>query len=159
MLQRVRLSVKRGMAPAPASFIEVKALLDPPLQPLMPGSYDFAPTLIRTRSVIADARIEPSLAGGNSDAAVQFERLGYFCPDKDSRPARLVFNRTVGLRDTWAKVSGTFLDRVGFSEPPSRAAPISHAAFSVLRPAGWNSRRSTAEQPGLAGVGAIRFGC
>jgi len=40
--QRVRLSVKRGMAPAPGSFIEVKALLDPPLQPLMPGSYDFA---------------------------------------------------------------------------------------------------------------------
>jgi hypothetical protein len=38
--QRVRLSVKRGMAPAPGSFIEVKALLDPPLQPLMPGSYD-----------------------------------------------------------------------------------------------------------------------
>jgi competence protein ComEC len=40
--QRVRLSVKRGMALAPGSFIEVKALLDPPLQPLMPGSYDFA---------------------------------------------------------------------------------------------------------------------
>jgi competence protein ComEC len=40
--QRVRLSVKRGMAPDPGSFIEVKALLDPPLQPLLPGSYDFA---------------------------------------------------------------------------------------------------------------------
>ena len=40
--QRVRLSVKRGMAPAPGSFIEVRALLDPPLQPLKPGSYDFA---------------------------------------------------------------------------------------------------------------------
>jgi competence protein ComEC len=39
---RVRLSVKRGMAPAPGSFVEVKALLDPPLQPLAPGSYDFA---------------------------------------------------------------------------------------------------------------------
>jgi glutaminyl-tRNA synthetase len=37
---------------------------------------------------------------------VQFERLGYFCPDSDSTPERLVFNRTVGLRDTWAKVSG-----------------------------------------------------
>ena len=39
--------------------------------------------------VIADARVEPSLAGGNSGAAVQFERLGYFCPDKDP-PRRLV---------------------------------------------------------------------
>jgi len=40
--QRVRLSVKRGMAPPPGAFVEVKALLDPPLQPLAPGSYDFA---------------------------------------------------------------------------------------------------------------------
>jgi competence protein ComEC len=40
--QRVRLSVKRGMAPAAGSFVEVKAMLDPPLQPLEPGSYDFA---------------------------------------------------------------------------------------------------------------------
>ena len=40
--ERVRLSVKRGMAPAPGSYVEVKALLDPPLQPLEPGSYDFA---------------------------------------------------------------------------------------------------------------------
>jgi competence protein ComEC len=42
MPRRVRLSVKRGMAPAPGSFVEVKASLDPPLQPLEPGSYDFA---------------------------------------------------------------------------------------------------------------------
>jgi glutaminyl-tRNA synthetase len=56
--------------------------------------------------VIADARVEPALAAANSKAAVQFERQGYFCPDKDSAPGRLVFNRTVGLRDTWAKVSG-----------------------------------------------------
>jgi competence protein ComEC len=41
-LQRVRLSVKRGMAPPAGSFVEVKAMLDPPLQPLEPGSYDFA---------------------------------------------------------------------------------------------------------------------
>ena len=55
--------------------------------------------------VIADARVEPSLAGLSS-APVQFERQGYFCQDRDSTAARLVFNRTVGLRDTWAKVSG-----------------------------------------------------
>ena len=46
-----------------------------------------------------------TFAGGGEPAAVQFERQGYFCPDPDSKPERLVFNRTVGLRDTWAKVS------------------------------------------------------
>ncbi|HZB92646.1 MAG TPA: glutamine--tRNA ligase/YqeY domain fusion protein [Stellaceae bacterium] len=53
--------------------------------------------------VLSDARVEPSLAGDNRDEAVQFERQGYFCRDPDSRPGRLVFNRTVGLRDSWAK--------------------------------------------------------
>ncbi len=38
-----------------------------------------------------------------ASAPVQFERLGYFCPDTESKPGRLVFNRTVGLRDTYAK--------------------------------------------------------
>jgi glutaminyl-tRNA synthetase len=55
--------------------------------------------------VIAGARVEPALAEAHSGAAVQFERQGYFCLDPDSTPQRLVFNRTVGLRDTWAKVS------------------------------------------------------
>jgi glutaminyl-tRNA synthetase len=56
--------------------------------------------------VIPNARVEPSLAGMNAGDAVQFERQGYFCRDSDSTAGRLVFNRTVGLRDTWAKVSG-----------------------------------------------------
>ncbi len=55
--------------------------------------------------VIADARVEPALAEAHSGAAVQFERQGYFCPDPELHAERLVFNRTVGLRDTWAKVS------------------------------------------------------
>jgi glutaminyl-tRNA synthetase len=54
--------------------------------------------------VIGDAKIEPALAVDNADAPVQFERQGYFYRDPDSQPGRLVFNRTVGLRDTWAKV-------------------------------------------------------
>jgi glutaminyl-tRNA synthetase len=58
--------------------------------------------------LLSDARVEPALAvPGNVAEPVQFERQGYFCQDRDSRPGRLVFNRTVGLRDTWAKVSGT----------------------------------------------------
>jgi glutaminyl-tRNA synthetase len=56
--------------------------------------------------VLTDCRIEPALAAVNSDDSVQFERQGYFCRDPDSAPGRLVFNRTVGLRDTWARVSG-----------------------------------------------------
>ncbi len=56
--------------------------------------------------VLTDCRLEPALAAANSDDPVQFERQGYFCRDPDSAPSRLVFNRTVGLRDTWARVSG-----------------------------------------------------
>ena len=55
--------------------------------------------------ILEDARIEPSLAQ-NSDEPVQFERLGYFRHDPVSTPARPVFNRTVGLRDSYAKVAG-----------------------------------------------------
>jgi glutaminyl-tRNA synthetase len=47
--------------------------------------------------------LEPALQEAETGIAVQFERLGYFCTDPDSRPDGLVFNRTVGLRDSWAK--------------------------------------------------------
>ncbi|MBI1204347.1 MAG: glutamine--tRNA ligase/YqeY domain fusion protein [Rhodopseudomonas sp.] len=53
--------------------------------------------------VIADARLEPSLAEAKVETPFQFERQGYFCRDKDSTPDRLVFTRTIGLRDTYAK--------------------------------------------------------
>jgi glutaminyl-tRNA synthetase len=57
--------------------------------------------------MLENARIEPGLATQNSGEPVQFERQGYFCHDADSTPVRPVFNRTVGLRDTWAKVAGS----------------------------------------------------
>ena len=53
--------------------------------------------------VLPDARLEPVLAGDNSGEPVQFERQGYFVRDRDSRPGHLVFSRTIGLRDTYAK--------------------------------------------------------
>jgi glutaminyl-tRNA synthetase len=56
--------------------------------------------------VLTGCKLEPALAAANSDDSGQFERQGYFCRDPDSAPGRLVFNRTVGLRDTWARVSG-----------------------------------------------------
>ncbi len=55
--------------------------------------------------VLRDCLLEPALASAPVGEAVQFERLGYFCADPDSAPAHLVFNRTVGLRDTWAKLN------------------------------------------------------
>ena len=53
--------------------------------------------------VLSDARVEPALAADNSPAPVQFERQGYFARDPDSAPGKPVFNRTVGLRDSYAK--------------------------------------------------------
>jgi glutaminyl-tRNA synthetase len=53
---------------------------------------------------IADAKLEPSLANAAVGGRFQFERLGYFCADPDSKVGRPVFNRTVALKDTWAKV-------------------------------------------------------
>ena len=53
---------------------------------------------------IINGRLEPALAAASSGEAIQFERTGYFCADPDSKPDALVFNRTIGLRDTWAKV-------------------------------------------------------
>jgi len=53
---------------------------------------------------ITECLIEPSVAGAEPGTRYQFERLGYFCVDPDSTPEKLVFNRTVTLRDTWAKI-------------------------------------------------------
>jgi len=55
--------------------------------------------------VIHPAYVEPSLAAAKAGDRFQFERLGYFCVDSDSSPGRLVFNRTVTLKDTWAKIA------------------------------------------------------
>jgi len=54
--------------------------------------------------VIAQAKLEPSLANAAVESRYQFERLGYFCVDPDSKPGKPVFNRTVALKDTWAKI-------------------------------------------------------
>jgi glutaminyl-tRNA synthetase len=70
------------------------------------GTGDFLADLNpRSLEVIPGAYVEPSLASPAAGLRVQFERLGYFCADPDSRPGAPVFNRTVGLRDTWAKLS------------------------------------------------------
>jgi glutaminyl-tRNA synthetase len=55
--------------------------------------------------VLRDCPVEPGLASATAGTRVQFERLGYFCVDPDARPGALVFNRTVSLRDTWARIA------------------------------------------------------
>jgi len=54
--------------------------------------------------VVEHAELEPSLANAPVESRYQFERLGYFCVDPDSRPGKPVFNRTVALKDTWARI-------------------------------------------------------
>jgi glutaminyl-tRNA synthetase len=54
--------------------------------------------------ILSSCRVEPSLSEAKPGSRYQFERLGYFCVDPDSSEDKLVFNRTVSLRDTWAKI-------------------------------------------------------
>ena len=65
----------------------------------------FADLNPESERVLTDCRVEPTLADLPCGETVQFERLGYFCPDPDSTPDHLVFNRTLTLKDTWAKLT------------------------------------------------------
>ncbi len=64
-------------------------------------SADLNPNSLET---LSESRIEPALAATEVGEALQFERQGYFCLDPNSRPNRLVFNRAVGLRDSWTRM-------------------------------------------------------
>ena len=83
---RIYNQLFKSMAPDPAEFA---AHINP-----------------QSLEVLSDARVEPTVTGANSSEPMQFERQGYFTRDPDSRPDRPVFNRTVGLRDTFAKEVG-----------------------------------------------------
>jgi glutaminyl-tRNA synthetase len=73
-----------------------------------PEGQDFTANLnTASLTVIDDAKIEPGLAGAEPGLRLQFERKGYFCVDPDSSPGRPVFNLTVPLRDSWAKLART----------------------------------------------------
>ena len=66
---------------------------------------DFRNDLNPASLEVRTAKLEPSAASAVAGARFQFERLGYFCVDPDSRDGRLVFNRTVTLKDTWARIA------------------------------------------------------
>jgi glutaminyl-tRNA synthetase len=68
------------------------------------GGDIFADLNPASETVLGDCFIEPSLAASPAGETVQFERLGYFCADRDSTPEAPVFNRTLTLKDTWAKL-------------------------------------------------------
>ena len=71
----------------------------------VPEGQDFTVNLNpNSLEILTNAKLEPSLADAKPGDRYQFERLGYFCADLDSKPGALVFNRTVPLRDTWARI-------------------------------------------------------
>ena len=70
-----------------------------------PNDDNFMDYLNPTSLVKTTGYLEPSLAEAPLGKTYQFERVGYFCPDTDSTPEKLVFNRTVTLKDSWAKIN------------------------------------------------------
>jgi glutaminyl-tRNA synthetase len=92
-----------GMDAVPA---EVR-LYNPLFASAQPDASNFAGDLNpNSLEVLSDCLVERAL-GDDGGEAVQFERQGYFCRDRASAPGKLVFNRTVGLRDSWAKVAAS----------------------------------------------------
>ena len=69
-----------------------------------PEGEDFTANLNANSLETLSARVEPSVADAEPLSRYQFERLGYFCADPQSSKKKLIFNRTVTLRDTWAKI-------------------------------------------------------
>ncbi len=89
-----------------ADLIAAEVRLYNPLfdRPDPSGGANFAADLNpNSLEVLRNVRLEPALANAEREKPVQFERQGYFCLDPDSRPGKLVFNRTIGLRDSFAK--------------------------------------------------------
>ena len=71
-----------------------------------PEGVEFTDLLNPDSMRVVTAQVEPALAEFPAGSRVQFERLGYFCVDPDSKPGAPVFNRTVTLKDSWAKIEG-----------------------------------------------------
>ena len=70
------------------------------------GEHDYRQDLNPDSLQVRTAKLEPGAAAVKPGERFQFERLGYFCVDPDTRDGRLVFNRTVSLKDSWAKIAG-----------------------------------------------------
>jgi glutaminyl-tRNA synthetase len=86
----IRIYDKLFTKPDPNDYAEGGS----PLDNLNPNSLE----------ILSGAKLEPSLAHAQLEDRFQFERVGYFCLDPDSTPGSLVFNRTLPLKDSWAKI-------------------------------------------------------
>jgi glutaminyl-tRNA synthetase len=93
--------------PAAQSIPAEIRIYNPLFAKSVPDAANFAADLNpQSLEILSDARIEPAIAESHSPEPMQFERQGYFTRDPDSTPERPVFNRTIGLRDTFAKEVG-----------------------------------------------------
>ncbi|MHB8765810.1 MAG: glutamate--tRNA ligase family protein, partial [Deferrisomatales bacterium] len=104
--------------------------------------------------VVAQARLEPGLGEAKPGDRVQFERLGYFCCDPDSVPGAPVFNRTVTLKDPWAKIEARG-SAAGAAPARRENAPAARAAGASSRPGAARSRRAYRGQ--AAGVAPAKW--
>jgi glutaminyl-tRNA synthetase len=94
----------RHAVPAEVRLYDVLFTVEDPLAEAVGA--DFTATLNPSSlTALSGCWLEPSLAAVRVGECVQFERLGYFCVDPDSRPGAQVWNRAVTLRDTWAKLA------------------------------------------------------
>jgi glutaminyl-tRNA synthetase len=95
----------RHALPAEVRLYETLFTVEDPMGEAEKQGLDYTSFLNpRSEAVLRDAFVEPSLAEVPAGTALQFERLGYFAVDPDTKPGALVFNRTVTLRDEWAKL-------------------------------------------------------
>ena len=116
-----------------------------------------------SEDVLTGCLVETSLAAVPVGETVQFERLGYFCPDPDSRPGRPVFNRTLTLKDTWVKIQTKGQQRrigrsvglgnpgvlEGAAPPRLRESPVQAKPYPPTSPrvVGLRSRFAAAQSP------------
>jgi methionine--tRNA ligase beta chain len=95
------------------------------------------------------AMMEPYLAGAKPGTRVQFERVGYFCVDRDSKPGKLVWNRTVGLKDSWARLQKK-------SDNKSEAKPQAKAQAKVTSPKPPSPAKTPAAPPAEIGIDELQ---
>jgi len=95
----------RHALPAEVRLYETLFTVEDPMDEAEKQGLDYTSFLNpRSEAVLRDGFVEPSLTDVPAGTALQFERLGYFAVDPDTKPGALVFNRTVTLRDEWAKL-------------------------------------------------------
>ncbi|MBI2388317.1 MAG: glutamine--tRNA ligase/YqeY domain fusion protein [Deltaproteobacteria bacterium] len=110
------------------------------------GDADYKTFLNPQSLVIKLAKVEPSVASASPGALFQFERHGFFCVDPETKAGALVFNRTVALKDSWAKQQRAEAPEKGQSKPaPKPEAAPRPAAQSTPKPAARSARELSPE--------------